>query len=205
MTSSCWKWFIVLGMVGACGGRVVVDTSGGAGGTGEAGGGGGVALSRCKDWCEVYTAQCIDMESCMAECLELASYLDPCESEYEALLLCQTAHPPLEPSDCNKHPVSCDTQLDALKACVYPAGPCDVGKCIAGSGSASDPGPAMEFNFVCCGVVYTSACGQAGSNSGFPMDCTCQIDGEPVGTCQSVTGLGVNTLGCCSAYFAESQ
>ena len=65
--------------------------------------------------------------------------------------------------------------------------------------------PSMKCESVCGGVVYTSACGKVGSGSGFPMDCECQIDGEPVGACQNVTGDGSFSLGCCSTYFAESE
>lgn len=159
------------------------------------------ALSACNEWCEARAAQCGDVDSCMDHCLERASYLAPCESEYEEVLLCGAAHPPLDPLDCNKPVASCDAERDTLLGCVYPAGPCEPGECFAGQAGA----PAMECNFVCGGVVYTSACGQGGVKSDFPMDCSCQIDGEPVGTCQSVTVNGVTSLGCCSAYFAESQ
>ncbi|MEZ4311277.1 MAG: hypothetical protein R3F14_24815 [Polyangiaceae bacterium] len=198
MTFSHRGWFIALGMLGACGGRVVVDTSGGGGG---AGGGDAAVLSACNKWCEVRTKQCPYVGSCTDHCLEHASYLGPCESEYEALLLCRADHPSFDPMDCDKYVVTCEAESDALVSCVYPAGPCGSGECVVGG-----PGTAaIECSIACGGVVYTSACGQKGSNSGFPMDCTCQIDGELIGTCQNVTANGSANLGCCSVYFAESQ
>lgn len=201
MTWFLRSWFVVLGIVSACGGRAVVEPNGQDGGGGT-GGANGVALSACNDWCEVYTERCVGNETCRDGCLERASYLSPCESEYEALLQCSTSHPPLDSVDCTKPPVDCETQQNALEACVYPAGPCEPGACVTGNGLGA---PALACDFVCGGVVYTSACGEVGSSGDFPLDCTCQIDGESVGACQSVTSIGVSGFGCCSVYFATSK
>lgn len=201
MRASRWGLFFVLGMVGACGGRVAVN-DGGGGGDGGAGGVGEVALAACEEWCESRAEHCTYVGSCLDRCLELIAYVGPCQPEYAERLLCLAAHPPLDPEDCNKPMDPCPAELDAVKACVYPAGPCDVGQCVAGPPEGT---AAMQCDFVCGDVVYTSLCGESGKASGFPMDCLCQIDGEPVGTCQAVTGMGATSLGCCSAHFAESE
>jgi hypothetical protein len=135
----------------------------------------------------------------MDHCLESASYLGACEPEVAPVLVCNAAH--LAP-DCAYPIVGCEAELDALKACVYPAGSCGTRKCFTGKGAGT---PVLKCDVVCGGVVYTSACGETGKTKSFPMDCECQIDGEPVGTCQNVTGDGSTGMDCCSVYFAESE
>ena len=195
----------MLGMMSACGGQAVLEATG----EGGAGGEGGISvatLSACTVWCGgPWEEQCQHDEPCMDRCLETASYLEPCAPEYEVALLCYaTAFIPNDPPACDTPPdaTACETETDALLACVFPAGPCEIGQCVAGGPS---PGPAIVCDRLCGGVVYTSACGQVGSGAGFPMDCECQIDGETVGTCQNVTGNGSAGLGCCSEYFAVSE
>lgn len=138
----------------------------------------------------------------MDHCLERASYLGPCVSEHEALLLCRAADPPVDSEDCDKPLGPCEGELDALLACVYPAGPCEGGTCSPGQGAGT---PTLQCDVACAGAVYTWACNKSSKTQGFPMDCVCQIDGEPVGACQNVTGDGSHGLSCCSVYFAESE
>jgi hypothetical protein len=199
MTSFYRTGLLAFGLLAACGGEVLLDPSDGAGGSG---GGGAVAEAACTAWCEANAAHCSEVEPCLAECLERGSYLRPCAAEYEAAIRCRAAHPPLAPDACSTPPAACEAVDDAMLSCVYPAGPCEPGQCLAG-GSAAEP--SLQCDFFCGDVVYTSACGQVGSGTDFPKECTCQIDGETVGTCQSVTPVGAVALGCCSAYFAESE
>jgi hypothetical protein len=188
---------VALATVCACGGRVAVDASGGESGSGGVGGTGVADMPACHAWCEVVTQRCDYKGSCVDDCLEQASYLAPCQAEFEALMLCDIAGPPVEA--CFAIPDACDAAADALWACVYPTVPCEsTTVCKAGSNDE----PSMTCTTVCGGVVYMSACGL--ERSGFPMDCICQIDGETVGTCQNVTGNGSARLGCCAMHFAES-
>jgi hypothetical protein len=199
-----WRWLLALGTVLGCGGRAVVDAGPGAdGGAGDGGAGGAdvIELPACAAWCEVQEA-CGYIGSCMDHCLEKASYLTPCEAEFEAFVACAATRKPLDPPACTEWEgeSDCSDELDALYACVYPTGPCETERHCTLSG----PNTFSECTATCGGVVYTSACEHSGLTTPFPMDCACQVDGETVGTCQNVTGDGSVGFDCCSEYFADS-
>jgi len=207
MTRACRGWLLALFALSACGGGVVVETSGAAGGSGGGGAGGGGAggaggapgQSACEQYCEAHAVTCDDEEACLANCLEIASYQGICEPELEAQLLCLKAHPPADPMNCYVSVPECKSELDARLSCVYPAGPCDIGECHIGGK------PYIACTITCGGSVYTSDCDSEGPGAEPPIDCDCRIDGELVGTCQAVTFVGTGTLGCCSDYFAHSK
>lgn len=177
-------------MVWACGGKAVVDPIGDAGGAGGGGGAVVVGLKACQTLCEA-KAKCGD-ETCLEPCLQMGSHLAPCRSEYETWVLCTV---PLDPPQCT--PVGdCSVELDALYACVYPTGPCEMKRHCMVPGSSSF----IECSATCGGVVYTSTCGSPQDHD-FPMGCSCHVGEATVGTCQSVTITGFD---CCSALFADS-
>ena len=153
----------------------------------------------CEAWCESYTAQCDYAGSCTDHCLEHAAYLRPCASDYEALVRCETGLTWLDQPNCTetKSGTACEAELGALLDCVYPSGACE-SQCAVGA-----DGAALECTYLCGGVTYVSTCNPSGSETGFPMECACQIDGERVGGCQNVSAEGSAGLGCCSSYFAE--
>lgn len=206
LVPSCW--FLALGVVCACGARVNFDPNGeegGGGGTvlgaGGAGGGAAPAESACNDWCERNKVACNDTEACVARCEEAAGYLGSCIPAFEAMLSCDTEPPPPDPAFCRYSEPSCQAELDALVACVYPAGPCGQGECVAGSGTGD---PAMECTVACGGVTFIAACNPVTSGS-FPYTCTCLRDGITLGSCQALSGDGFGQFGCCSGLFAETQ
>jgi hypothetical protein len=205
---TAWAWVPVgaLGIVTACSARVVTDPPSGDGGAAEGGGGTGgspvPAESVCHQWCEANTPDCGDIDACVAHCLEKASYMGSCAPAFEALLACKIDSEPIDPPDCGPtEPATGCNAEGALAQCIYPAGTCTEGGCVAGS---SEVDPATRCDYSCGGTIYTATCEYVGADS-FPLECACQVDGETVGTCQAVSGLGLARFGCCSAHFADSE
>lgn len=203
--SHSFRWALLA--LAACGAEVRVERDSDGVGAGAAGGGAPSATSStgdstpdalkeaCAAWCEARTA-CGADETCLEACLELGSYLGPCELALETWLQC-SASLPVQPPSCN--PPGCSVEGEDLLACIYPAWPCDTRECWVGVGSE----PAMRCEVACGGVLYESRCGQ--SSSEFPRDCVCLIDGSTVGQCQNLTASGSSSFDCCSAFFAESE
>ncbi len=208
MTPWAWIPVVALGMVPACSARVAVDPSGDGGGAegGSTGGSGGAAVpaeSACNQWCEANAADCGDIDSCLAHCLEQAAYFGSCAPAFEAVLACKIDSAPIFAPDCSptEPATDCDTE-DALFPCIYPAGPCTEGGCVVSGNQELDH--AVKCDYVCGGATYTATCDHSAAGA-YSFECVCHIDGTTVGTCQAVTTSGVGDFGCCSAYFADSQ
>ncbi len=191
---------LVLGLLSACA-EVVIEREDEDGG----GGSGGAELfpditSACEESCENYTAQCDYGGSCVDQCLEAATHLAPCAAAYESLTRCSATLEWLDEPECTKRRNSCAAEADALFACVYPTGGCEL-PCESAAGVDG-----TSCSVGCGGVSYVSLCSASPDTGKWPMDCTCQIDGETVGSCQNVSGNGTyywSGGGCCSTYFAE--
>ena len=121
--------------------------------------------------------------------------MTPCAAQYEALVRCRATIEWLDKPECTKRENSCAAESDALSACIFPTGECEMPtECVAGRACTT----------ICGGVSYVALCSP--SSGGWPMNCTCQIDGKAVGSCQNVSGNGTNFWGaggCCNVYFAE--
>ncbi len=191
---------LALGLLGACAEVVILPDDGGAGS-----GGGGPPPSTtaaCEEACENRNAQCDYVGgSCIDQCLEGASYLAACAAQYEATVRCRATIEWLDKPECDKPQGSCVAEADALLACLYPTGECQPKgySCVPGEGGTT-------CTILCGGVSYVSLCSADPSTGKHPLHCTCQIDGEVVGSCQNVSGNGTwlwGFGGCCNTYFAE--
>lgn len=170
-----------------CGAGVVVDPSEGAGG-----GAGGD--DPCPRFCDSPATACIGSptkEACLERCEADLLDVGICRDAMAAFYACETENR-TDPEDCTGAP--CKEAIDAVYACVFPAGSCEPGEC------GNDPGDPLMCKHSCGGVSYEVEC-----TASSELSCTCRIDGQVVGACtQAPTILPVVT-GCCAGFFAASQ
>lgn len=180
---------LVLFGAGACGGNVIVESTGGAG-TGGAGGGDIAAV--CTKLCNAMDASgCQPSDpSCVESCATgIESIPSACTDEYVAALDCIAGEIPQ--SGCEPFE-GCPTELAVLSECLT-AQSCSGIECVGADTSCSCKGQ-------CAGEARAVEC--ALSNGEY--FCTCYGPSGQVGTCnEPVEEAGFCDLefGCCSAFF----
>lgn len=174
---------------GACGGKVVVDGVGAAGG----------APPSCADACNAQQgAGCFDGEPgntvdvCVFRCTYGRSNAAGCVGAYDAFVACVSdlfQHA----EDCASQG-ACSPQLDAYDACIL-HGSCEQASC-----------PPTGCTATCGGVTYQSECAFTPEKT-----CSCLVNGTVLGSCQPPHEDGSTyldedlTVGCCAPFFQASQ
>ena len=195
---------LVLGGLGACGGKVVIDAdgTGGGGGTGNSTGtntttnstgtGGGDPQSLCVVACEKLGAVpgCAE-GNCVQDCQEEFVNAGACTKETVEVLQCVIDNAGVN-GECFSS--SCFPLLEALENCKNQNDSCIVGPCSQGSDGSCD------CTSECNGQTLGTQCfAQPGTT---PV-CLCTINGTDVGKCESTLGTfacGVEE-GCCAQFF----
>ena len=196
----------------ACGGKVVVESTGatGTGGAGGTGDGGSIAStgnvspvgqvsvavstggpSLCEQVCADQTAKgCNEGQNCVADCQDAYATAGKCTPQLDALVNCLLA---TSDTTCMT-PVQCQGQVQAYTSCMSPQMCSGMTSC-SGSGDGT-----CDCVTDCNGSKLEVQC-TPGNATDF---CTCFKDGMPIDKCgePQVTGLSCSIeKGCCASSF----
>ena len=204
----------------ACGGKVVVESSGatgagGAGGTSTTSNGAGGFFastgdvspvgvvssstggqSLCEEICADQTAKgCNQGQNCVADCQDAYASAGKCTPQLDALVKCFLA---TSDTTCNT-PVQCQGQVQAYNQCMSPWMCTGMESCSGGSDGTCD------CVTDCNGSKLEVQC-QPGNATDF---CVCFKDGMPIDKCGQPQGTGLSCSiekGCCaSAFFGPNS
>jgi hypothetical protein len=178
-------------MTAACGGNVVVDGSGNAGGHGGQGGSGvspGQVTASCNAFCDVSNASACPEphpEQCRHDCAVSFTYAGVCAPQLEAFLACFVKLP----SDQLCSSKTCEAERAEVDACERPPGNCSQTMlCTAALGGE-------HCEFTCGNNVYDTVC----TVTPPAYKCTCKFNGATVATCTDELSSAAE---CCAATFA---
>ncbi len=192
---------LVISALVGCGGNVTVETTGG-GGDGGSGGAGSTGSSTsppqpagfCSSICS-QAAQygCLDgtsVSECAQGCLGIFEQYPDCGGQIVALYNCAVQD---LANGCDGGTDTCEDEAIAFGDCAgnVPPSTCGTGACSIGDDST------CYCEGECNGSFLQVDCKQDASG----VFCSCQMDGQQVGTCND-TSLTCDVLGgCCSEYF----
>ncbi|MEP7126092.1 MAG: hypothetical protein ABJE95_34485 [Byssovorax sp.] len=199
----------------ACGGKVVVEStgatgSGGAGGTsvGDTGNGGFInstgdvspvgevsavttgGMSLCQQVCGNQQAKGCDVSTCLNDCQQAYAQAGMCTSKLDAVTQCYLVNQ--DPS-CN--PKSCDGLVQSYQSCITQStcGGNPMSCSVSNDGSC-------DCQTDCNGSTLEVQC-TPGNATDF---CLCIKDGKPVDKCPQPQGMGLScdiVKGCCAKAF----
>jgi hypothetical protein len=181
--------FLALALLTAsCGGKVFVDgptTSGGSGGSSSSGGGDPTA---CDALCNTLSERSCVGSGCMAWCSGAVASAGSCLDKLNAAIACEQAalaKLPDAPNACIQVG-TCDTEFNAYETCIVNP------KCGATQYSGNFPSFECITKAICNDTEAVADCdNQTGQ-------CTCSLEGKPVGTCQNDSPFACDLyLGCC--------
>ena len=190
---------LVLSTLVGCGGNVTVETTGGDGGSGGGGNTGSTSTSPpeptafCSSICtQAGQYGCLDgtsVSECTQGCLGIFDQYPDCGGQIVALYNCAVQD---LANGCNSGTNACEDEAIAFSDCVSDTpSTCGTDACAIGDDSA------CYCEGQCNGSFLQVDCKQDAD----AVFCSCQIDGQQVGTCND-TSLTCDVLGgCCSEYF----
>lgn len=170
-----------------CGGAVIWDGSGGAGGTTN-------PQSFCDGICASANAYgCLGggtIEECALGCAQVFEQYPSCSKETQDLYSCLVDQ--FASTGCDAGAEACQTETTAFAECAGGSSTCGSNEC-GGSGTGMDCFCTGECN----NHVLEADCKSDGTTIG----CACYVDGSVVGQCNDVDLACDVFNGCCAAYF----